>query len=300
MPPLRSVLLALDGIADADAAVETAVYLASVRGAHVDIRLTLDRAEIAEPEASGVAGLSSAEHRDAVIIKRLSGRLDSLGRSTGERLAAAGGGSFAVERLDGAVRAELPGLALAHDLVLLSNALRRRIDSDDLDVEFALPVEELIRATPRPFLLADRRPLVGSGGPVLAAFDGDRGAAAALHAAARLGLLAGREVHVASVADDREEAERLAAAGCAILARHEGAAAAVIPRPIAADGGDAADLIAAELDALAADLLVMGAFGERSITEWLFGSTTRELLARAEPAVFLHAERDDGADPSAA
>jgi nucleotide-binding universal stress UspA family protein len=63
-----------------------------------------------------------------------------------------------------------------------------------------------------------------------------------------------------------------------------------------ADGAGVADVIAAELGALGADLLVMGAFGERSLAEWLFGSTTRELLARAEPAVFLYAERG-GADP---
>ena len=292
---LRSVLLALDGIADADAAVETAAYLASSTGASIDVRLTLDRAEIAGPEASGVAGLSSAEHRDAVIIRRLGGRLDSTGRLAGERLTAAGA-AFTIDRLDGDVRAELPRLALAHDLVLLSNALRRRLDSDDLDVTFALPAEQLIRSTPRPFLLADRRPLGGDGRPALAAFDGGRAAAAALRSAAALGLLDGREAHVASVGEDRAEAERLAAEGCAILAGH--GAVAVIPRPLLEDGGEAADLIAAELDRLEAGLLVMGAFGERGFAEWLFGSTTRELLARAGPAVFLYAGRD-GAEPPA-
>ena len=176
---LRSVLLALDGIADAEAAVETAAYLASAAGVSIDVRLTLDRAEIAGPEASGVAGLSSAEHRDAVIIRRLGGRLDSTGRLAGERLTAVGA-AFTIDRLDGDVRAELPRLALGHDLVLLSNALRRRLDSDDLDVTFALPAEELIRSTPRPFLLADRRSLGGGDGrPALAAFAGGRAAAAA-------------------------------------------------------------------------------------------------------------------------
>ncbi len=291
---LRSLLLALDGIADADAAVETAAYLAARKGAAIDVRLTLDRAAVAEPEAVGVAGLSRAEHRDAVILRRLGGRLDAAGRLASERLSAVEGVAFSIDRLDGDVRAELLRLALGHDLVLLSNALRRRADSDDLDVTFALPAEELIRATPRPFLLADRRPL-GDDGPALVAFDGGRAATAALRSAVALGLLEGREVHVASVADDRGEAERLAADGCAILARHDHGATAA-PRPLVADGGEAAGLIAAELDALGADLLVMGAFGERSLAEWLFGSTTRDLLARAGPAGFLHAERDE-ADP---
>ena len=291
---LRSLLLALDGIADAEAAVETAAYLAASKGVSIDVRLTLDRAAVAEPGAVGVAGLSRAEHRDAVIVRRLGGRLDATGRQVGERLAAVGGATFAVARLDGDVGAELPRLALGHDLVLLSNALRRRADSDDLDITFALPAEELIRATPRPFLLADRRPL--GDGPALVAFDGGRASISALRSAVALGLLEGREVvHVASVAEDRGEAERLAADGCAILARHRGTTAAS-PRPLVADGGEAAGLIAAELDALGAGLLMMGAFGERSLAEWLFGSTTRELLARAEPAVFLYAERG-GADP---
>ena len=262
---LRSLLLALDGIADAEAAVETAAYLASAAGVSIDVRLTLDRAEIAGPEASGVAGLSSAEHRDAVIIRRLGGRLDSTGRLAGERLTAAGA-AFTIDRLDGDVRAELPRLAMGHDLVLLSNALRRRLDSDDLDVTFALPAEELIRSTPRPFLLADRRSLGGGDGrPALAAFDGGRAAVAALRSAAALGLLDGREAHVVSVGEDRAEAERLAAEGCAILSGH--GAVAAIPRPLLEDDGEVADLIAAELDRLEAGLLVMGAFGERSFAE---------------------------------
>jgi hypothetical protein len=142
------VLLALDGIADADAAVETAAYLAGGIGASIDVRLTLDRAAVSEPEAMGVAGLSSAERRDAVIIRRLGGRLDAAGRLASGRLSEVGGAVFALDRLDGDVRAELPRLALGHDLVLLSNGLRRRADSDDLDVTFALPVEELVRAIP--------------------------------------------------------------------------------------------------------------------------------------------------------
>lgn len=278
---LRSILLALDGMADGTAAIDSAVALATRHGASVELRLTLDRAAITAPEAAGVGGVSMAAHREEAITTRLAARLDEVATVATERLAAAGVKTDPV-RLDGDVRTELPRLAVQHDLVLLSNALRRRAaDSDDLDLDFALPAEELIRSTPRPFILADRQP-VGEG-PVLVAYDGGRAAATALHLAALLGVVEGRHVQVLSIGE--EEAERAAREACALLERH---GAAAEPRMLAGSG-DTADTICAEIEALHPALVIIGAFGDQMLNEWLFGSTTREVLNRAAPAIFLHA-----------
>ena len=247
--------------------------------------LTLDRTRIAGPEAVGVAGLSRAEHREAAIAGRLTARLDRAEREARERLSAAGIAAHQISRLDGDIAADLPPLALGHDLVVLSNALRRRADSDDLDVDLALNVAELVRAVPRPFLLADRVPL-DPAGPVAVAYDGGRPAARALHLACLLGLLDGREVHVLTAAEDPQAAHRTAAAACALPALH--GAPTATPHALAPDG-DPAAAIAAALATLRPSLLVMGAFGERSLAEWLFGSTTRHLIERAAPALFLSA-----------
>jgi nucleotide-binding universal stress UspA family protein len=279
---LRSILLALDGIADGTAAVDVAVTLAVRHSAAVDLRLTLDRAAIAERGPVGIGGASRAAHRERVIAERLAGRLEQAERAALERLAGTGV-EARPDRLDSDVRAELPRLAVEHDLVILSNALRRRADSDDLDLAFSLPVEDLVRATGRPFLLVDSRPL--GDGPVLAAFDGGRSATRALQLAALLGLVGGRAARVVTVGPSREEAEATARRAARFLERHGAAAAA---EGVASDG-DHAEALAERVAALAPAMLVMGAFGERALGERLFGSTTRALLARAEPPLFVQA-----------
>jgi nucleotide-binding universal stress UspA family protein len=277
---LRSILLALDGIADGTAAIESAVALAARHGAAIDLRLTLDRAAIAAPEAAGVGGVSRAAHREVAIASRLAARLDEVAQVATARLAEAGLHVQPV-RLDGDVRSELPRLAVQHDLMVLSNALRRRAeDTDDLDVDFALPIEELIRATARPIVLADARPVAE--GPVLVAYDGGRAAATTLHLAALLGLLEGRKVEVLTV--DGGDPEVGAQDVCALLDRH---GAMAEPRTVP-EAGDTADTICAEIEARDPALVVLGAFGDRMLKQWLFGSTTREVLRRAAPPIFLH------------
>jgi nucleotide-binding universal stress UspA family protein len=273
---LRSILLALDGIADGTAAIDSAVALAVRHGAAIDLRLTLDRAAIAAPEAAGVGGVSRAAHREEAIASRLAARLYEVAQVATARLAEAGLRVQPV-RLDGDVRAELPRLAVQHDLMVLSNALRRRAeDTDDLDVDFALPIEELIRATARPIVLADARPVADGS-------DGGRAAATTLHLAALLGLLEGRKVEVLTV--DGGDPDVGAQDVCALLNRH---GAMAEPRTVP-EAGDTADTICAEIEARDPALIVLGAFGDRMLKQWLFGSTTREVLSRAAPPIFLHA-----------
>jgi nucleotide-binding universal stress UspA family protein len=279
---LRGILLALDGIADGTAAVEVATALAVHHSAAIDLRLTLDRAAIVEREPVGIGGASRAAHRERVIVDRLAERLEQAERAARERLAGTGV-ELRASRLDGDVRAELPRLAVEHDLVILSNALRRRADSDDLDLAFSLPVEDLVRATGRPFLLVDSAPL--GEGPLLAAFDGGHSAARALQLAALLGLAAGRAAHVVTVGPSRDEAAATAGRAARFLERH---GVTAVAEGVAGDGNPA-HALAERLAALRPAMLVMGAFGERALGERLFGSTTRALLARAEPPILTHA-----------
>lgn len=276
---LRSLLLALDGIADAGAAIDSAIALALEHGAAIDLRLTLDRAAITAPEGGGMVGASMAAHREEVIAGRLQARLREVGQQAGERLAAAGL-EGEPQLLDGDVRRLLPQLALGHDLLVLSNAMRRRRDSDDLDIDLALPVEGLVRAVARPLLLVDREPL--RPGALLACHDGGRAAATALHLAVLLGLARGREAELLTVgAGEAEEAARQAMA----MLDHHGVRGGC--RTVDEEG-DTADLLCREIEARAPALVVIGAFGERMIREWLFGSTTRTILDRVSPPILIH------------
>lgn len=130
-------------------------------------------------------------------------------------------------------------------------------------------------------LLVDAVPL--GPGPAVAAYDASPGSARALHAALPLGLLAGRQVHVVTVAASREAAAAHAERAALLLARHGLAAEA---HALAGQGGYA-DEILAEIEALDPALVVMGAFGRRSWRELLFGMVTDALLARVAAPLFL-------------
>lgn len=277
---LRSLLLALDGIVDHAAALDSALALVEASGCRLHVRLVLDRARIEAPEAVPLGGEAFRAHAVETVTARLATRLDRLAAEVEASLRARGlEGHLA--RLEGDAAGELALEAEAHDLVLLSNALRRREAEELADLAFALPVAELVPRCVRPLLLADAVPL--GPGPAVAAYDGSPGAARALHTALLLGLLAGRPVQVVTVAAEEEEARAHAGRAALLLARHGLEARALA---LAGRGGFADELVA-QIAALEPALVVMGAFGRRSWRDLLFGSATRELLERVAPPIFL-------------
>jgi nucleotide-binding universal stress UspA family protein len=122
-----------------------------------------------------------------------------------------------------------------------------------------------------------------SEGPVLAAYDGSAPAREAFQLFALLGLAGTSPVRVAAVAGTRPAAQALAEEGVSSLRRHGLAAE---PLPVA--GGDAAELLLAEADAIGARMMVMGAYGGRSFMRLFTGSTTHRLLRDAQVPVFVH------------
>lgn len=277
---LRSLLLALDGIADHEAALASALDLARATGAGLHIRLGLDRARLEAPEAVPLGGEAFRRHAVETRAARLGARLDALAAEIDAALRARGLEGHPA-RVEGDVVAELALEAEAHDLVLLSHALRRRGAEDSVDAPFALAPAAFVPSCPRPVLLVDAVPL--GPGPAVAAYDGSLGSARALHAALLLGLLADRRVHVVTVAASREAAMAHAERAALLLARHGLSAEA---HALAGQGGYA-DEILAQIEALDPALVVMGAFGRRSWRELLFGTVTDALLERVSPPLFL-------------
>jgi nucleotide-binding universal stress UspA family protein len=277
---LRSLLMALDGIADHAAALDTALGLARATGARLELRPTLDRARLEAPEAVPLGGEAFRRHAVETRTAQLDARLGAIAGELEARLRREGLDGHVV-RLDGDAVRELAFAVEAHDLLVLPNALRRRRLEEAAETELALPLEELVPACARPLLLADARPLAP--GPAVAANDGSPGSARALHAALLLGLLAGREVHVVTVAAARAEALGHAEQAALLLARHGLAARA---HGLEGQGGFADELLA-RIEALEPALVVMGAFGRRSWRERLFGAVTHHLVDRVEAPLLL-------------
>lgn len=277
---LRSLLLALDGIVDHAAALESALALVEATGARLHVRLLLDHARIEAPQAVPLGG--EAFHRRAAdtVAARLGARLDALAAEI-EAVLRARGVEGHVGRLDGDARAELALEAESHDLLLLPNALRRVRETEAVEVEFALPVEAFLPTCVRPVLAVDAVAL--QPGPAVAAYDGSPGAARALHAALLLGLLASRPVHVVTVAAEREAASDHAERAALLVARH-----GLEAKAHALSGcGSFADELLAHIEALEPALVVMGAFGRRSWRELLFGTVTRHLVGRVRAPLLL-------------
>jgi nucleotide-binding universal stress UspA family protein len=277
---LRRILLLIDGISRDEVTVESGLWLASQRHAALSILLALDREAVSAPEATAIGGLAAAEHRQSRLLQRL----DELGgeaRARVMRQLGEAGVEASIEVRETHDAATLGGLIHASDLAVLSRSIRAEIDDEAIERDFLLEAAELLRATARPLLLVAEQAL--GGGPALIADDGSLAAARALGSAVQLGLLESRTVHLLSVADEPAEAERSLTPSAQLLAAHDLAVEAH------AMTGDVSETIVRKLDELEAALLVMGAFGERSLATWLFGSTTSDLLERCAVPILIQA-----------
>ncbi|MGN6524964.1 MAG: universal stress protein [Burkholderiaceae bacterium] len=148
-----------------------------------------------------------------------------------------------------------------------------------------MPVEDVLRRSPRPTLVLPARGRTGEGvTTALVAWDGSRGAARA--AADALPLLAcARAVHLVHVGRPRAEADAGLARAATWLSRHGIRADVAVADP----AGSVGDTLLAHALRLHADLVVMGAWGRPRVVERLLGGTTRAVLeAAAVPVLLSH------------
>lgn len=118
---------------------------------------------------------------------------------------------------------------------------------------------------------------------VVIAYDGSLQAARTLQLFEATGLVSGRPVHVVSLAADRVHAARVGDRAVEFLDRHDVRAtlhAAVAQRNVG-------DQILAIAQRLSPGLLVMGAYGQPRMRDFLLGSVTRTVLAGSSVPLFV-------------
>lgn len=91
-----------------------------------------------------------------------------------------------------------------------------------------------------------------------------------------------RLVMVDSLGEDEEHEDPLVVTA---HLRYHGAKAEL--RSIEAKGRSVSEVLLGEAGKMAADLIVMGAYGHSRLREWMLGGTTREVVARAEVPILL-------------
>jgi nucleotide-binding universal stress UspA family protein len=118
---------------------------------------------------------------------------------------------------------------------------------------------------------------------VIVGYDGSREAAGALSSLAESGLAADRPIYIVSCHADASEATADCDIAGRFLRRH-GLTATACPE---ISGEDPAQVLVECCRRYDAGLLVVGAFGHSTLREFLFGSTTRELLRELPVSLLL-------------
>lgn len=276
---LRSILVALDDTPGAVAARDVAIALARRTGAALTAAVVLDRPHTQnDHEPVPIGGAAFKARRDARLTEQAEAEAKA---ALADCAAAAGDLPYKVLRLEDAPEPALVRAGAAHDLIVIGRdcTLGREL----ADGGVAPVIEGLLRDGARPLLVVPPGGTLREEGPVIAAYDGSAPAREAFQMFALLGLAAGGPVRVAAVSASQAEGMAMAEEGCAILANHGLAAT-----PLVVAGGHPSEVVLAELTALGARLLVMGAFGGGSFIRMLVGSTTDRLLRDSPVPIFIH------------
>ena len=143
-------------------------------------------------------------------------------------------------------------------------------------------LQSVLKSAPRPVVTVPEK--LGAGRATVIAYDGSLQAARALQVFQALGLAGSGPVEVVSVAAGHEDAERRCALAVEYLGSHQIQAR---PQPLVS-GRDPGQLILEQAQRLGAGLLVMGAYGQATLREFVLGSVTRTVLKETTVPLFLY------------
>lgn len=198
-----------------------------------------------------------------------------------------------LENFQGSVEKEVRGEAL---LVQCSSMvthwqLARHARAYDLIVvpvyghEQSIPVTEgLVFDAGRPVLLLTREASEGTFDHVVVGWDGSRASARALSDALYICRRA-KSVKIASVTGDKDLASGTSVADVLRHLERHGIAAEAVTIP--SDGRNAGDALQAYCREAGSSLLVMGAYGQSRIREFVLGGATRSVIEQPTLPVFL-------------
>ncbi len=216
------------------------------------------------------------ERRDAARARRAEEEAEGAFAAC---TAAAGETGFTRLRLTDAPEPALLAAGAAHDLIVIGRD--STLGLEECPDGVAPVIEALLHDGARPLLVVPPGAPAAQGG-VLVGYDGSIPAMRAIQLFALLGLAGEMPVRVLSVADTREEAERLSNEAAGYLRTH-GVAAQALP----VEGARPVDALLTEAAAMPARLLVMGAFETTGLRTLFTGSATRRLLHDAPCPVFV-------------
>lgn len=283
---IYSVLIATDGSAHAEAAVEYGAWLAARTGARATAIYVIDArrlavhfirhfSEIVEGHAAGVP----ARVREAGLLERVRAYYHAHGLRVRERAAAVCeryGVACRTELETGSVVKILAERAPHADLLVMGK------HGEDVDLETGFlgsVAEKVVRKVERPVLMA--QPPFREFKRALLAYDGSAAARRAMQALARLAVVLGMDVDAVELVEWNEPTEALTE----VLRYFKDYPVHVNTHYLK---GDSLSVILDHASEAKCDLLVMGAYADQTAESLGLGSTTEYLMRNSTVPVLVH------------
>ncbi len=283
---MTKVLVCLDGSIYSPSVCDHAAWAAARLKASVDLLHVVGRRDLATApmDLSGSIGSDAQQHLlaelatlDAERAKLIQKRGRLMLDEARFRIQAAGVTEVAVSLRHGDLLETLTEREDQADLIVIG---KRGEAADFAKLHLGSNLERVVRATHHPILVAARafKPIER----LLIAYDGGPSSLKAVETVASSPLFAGIECHLVMSGSDNdanrakvgEAASRLTAAGLTAMS--------------SVDVGTSPEaVIAAKVEALSIDLLVMGAYGHSRMRNLVIGSTTTEMIRSCKIPVYL-------------
>ena len=281
---MTSILACIDASLYATSVVEYAAWAAGRLEAGIEVLHVIQRkdAVAARHDLSGAVGLGakSALLEELVRIDESEGKLaQERGRAllaaAKSHLEALGQPAMTLSHRHGGIVETIIEREADADLVVIGE---RGASADFAKGHLGSKVERVVRPSNRPVLVASRAFM--EPGTVMLAFDGGPSARKALTYAAMSPLFAGLRLNV--VMAGREDTTQAAHLNWAreLLATRADSHVIIID-------GKAEEVIASQLNATGAQMLVMGAYGHSPLRTMIVGSTTTEMVRSCTVPVLL-------------
>lgn len=168
--------------------------------------------------------------------------------------------------------------AQRHDLLILGRCLAR----NDLNNGPSDTLVEILSHSPRPIILGCRQ--IPRSSNVVIAYDGSVQAARTLQSFVSSGLYYGHPLHLVGVSDNPESMQDILGRAEDYLNAHSLHA----ERHVLPTRGTVADVLLDFERRISAGLLVIGVYGQPWYKDVIFGSVTKEMLARCQVPMFLN------------
>ena len=275
---LRTLLIGLDGSTDSETAAELALRWAKAQDAMLVGLGIVDEPTIRGGEAVPLGAGVFKRERDDALMADARHKVEQALQRFSLRCSQEGVACKLLEDV-GLPHEQIVLEAQRYDLIILG---RRTHFHFETQVQADDTLTRVLKASPRPVVVgADELPASRT---VVIAYDGSLQAARTLQAFQSLALHAGHDLFVVGVHEDHVTAAKCVDRAVEYLGFH-----GIKAKPHAVGTTySPSEVILNEVRRLSAGLVVMGAYGQPKLKEFLFGSVTRYLLRDCPAPLFLY------------